>query len=151
MTRRRATAAGALLALVLALSACSPLLPTPGESGSPMTNSLDTSAIADAITATSATIESAEVETTRDGVTTVLFVRPTISTGGLTSDELDALLRVAYAESRGAVSTIEIRTVDASDKPVDLEPAAEELGIHFLPHTNSITYSTTTLASEYGE
>ena len=151
MTRRGARVVGALLALLLSLSACSPLLPTPGESGSPMTNSLDTSAIAGAITATSGTIESTDVETALDGATTVLFVRPTISTGGLTSDELDALLRVAYAESRGAVSTIEIRTVDASDKPVDLGPAASELGIHYLPHTNSITYSTTTLASEYGE
>lgn len=144
------SAVGAVIVLLL-LSACSLILPTPGESGSPMTNSLDTSAIADAVTATSGNIDSTRIETARDGTTTVLYVRPTISTAGLTADELGAVLRVAYDQSRGEVSTIEIRTVDSSDAPLDLEPAAIELGIHYLAHPNSISYSTTVLDTEFSE
>lgn len=150
---RRATAALAVAALVVAsLTACFliPSFPS-GESSNGMTNSLDTDAIAEAVTATSASIETTTVDTRVDGLTTLLYVRPVITTAGLTADELDALLRVAYQQSLGEVATIEVRTVDASDEPVDVKAAATELGIHYLPHTNSVTYSTTTLDTEYGQ
>lgn len=148
--RRTVAAVGTAVAVLVMLSACF-FIPTSGESSNGMTNSLDTAAIAESITATSESITTTDVSTSRDGLTTKLYVRPAISTPGLTADELDALLRVAYAESLGEVSTIEIRTVDSSDDPVDLSPAATELGIHFLPHTNSISYSTEILDKAYGE
>jgi hypothetical protein len=147
---RSAVALGAVVALMILLSACTAPL-TLGESSNGMTNSLDTAAIAEAITATSDSIELTTVETSRDGLTTKLYVRPTISTGGLTSAELDGLLRVAYTQSLGQVSTIEVRAFDASDKAVDLSAPATELGIHYLPHTNSISYSTEFLAKAYAE
>ena len=106
MTITRRMTGMAAAAMILLLAACS----SPSES-------LDTAAIADAVTATSDSIESTSVETSRDGTTTLLYVRPTITTDGLTADELDALLEVAYTQSLGAVSTIEIRTVDASGDP----------------------------------
>ena len=149
-TRRAVAAVGTAVAVLMLLSACF-LIPTSGESSNGMTPSLDTAAIAESITATSDSITTTDVSTSRDGFTTKLYVRPAISTPGLTSDELDALLRVAYAESLGEVSTIEIRTVDSSDDPVDLTEAATALGIHFLPHTNSISYSTENLTKAYGE
>ena len=130
----------AAAAMILLLAACS----SPAKP-------LDTAALADAVTVTSGSIESTSIETGRDGTTTVLYVKPTITTEGLTADELDALLKVVYTESLGAVSTIEIRTVDANDDSVDLEPAASELGIHYLSHPNFISYSTEILKDAYGD
>lgn len=147
---RAGAAVGIAVAVLALLSACL-FIPTSGESSNGMTPSLDTAALAEAVTATSGSITETTVSTSRDGFTTKLYVRPTISTAGLSSGELDALLRVAYAESLGEVSTIEIRTVDGADDPVDLSEAATELGIHFLPHTNSISYSTEILSKAFGE
>jgi hypothetical protein len=45
---------------------------------------------------------------------------------------------------------IEVRTEHADEEPVDLVPAASDLGIHYLPHTNSVSYSTT-IFEEYGK
>ncbi|MEO8094898.1 MAG: hypothetical protein ABI632_08195 [Pseudolysinimonas sp.] len=148
--RRSVSAAAIATALVLLLAACF-LLPTPspGESDSGM-SSVDTTAIADAITATTPTITSTSVDTSLDGLTTMLHVGPSVTTS-LTAPELDAVLRVAYAQSLGQVATIEVRTVDADNRPVDVKAAATELGIHFLPHVNSVTYSTTTLDTVYGK
>lgn len=151
MTTRRASkvVALALTALVL-LTACSHL-PFIGESSNGMKNNVDTTAIAAAITETSASIESTLVDTSLDGLTTRLYVRPVITTDGLTSSELDALLRVAFEGSRGQVSAIEVRTVDGDDEPVDIKTAASGLTIQYLDNLNSVTYSTVYLEKAYAE
>ena len=136
--------------LVVILTACLPF-PFTGESNDGMTNKLDTAAIAEAVTATSGTISTTTVETSLDGFNTRLYVRPVITTEGLTADELDAVLKVAYEQSRGDVSAIEVRTVDTSDEAVDLGTAATELGIHHVQNINSVTYSTVYLDEAYGE
>jgi hypothetical protein len=118
----------------------------------PMTrDSIDTDAIAEAITATSDSIDSTAVETSIDGLTTHLYVRPVVGPEGLTSDELDAVLRVAYEETRGRVSAIEIRTVDQNEEPIDLTVAASGLGITHMDNIHSVTYSTEYLDDAYGE
>lgn len=139
MRIRRIISLAATFTLLVSLSACFAL----------PSNAIDTESIATEVTATTDSIESTIVETSVDGLTTLLYVRPVITTAGLTSDELDAVLRIAFTLSAGKAGTIEIRTVDVADEPVDLQPAAIELGIHYLPHTNSISYSTTVLAEEY--
>jgi hypothetical protein len=147
---RWAAALATAIMVVVGLSACF-LLPStsPGESENPLTPSIDSASLADEVTATSGNIEKTEISTERDGLTYVLYVRPTITTAALTSQELDALLRVAYSESLGEVSTIEVRTVDVNDDPVDLTAAADELGIHYLANIHSITYSTESLKKSY--
>ena len=152
IARRVATAVGIAALVVGSLSACFllPSLPS-GESSNTMTNSLDTEAIAEAVTATSPSIETTTVDTRIDGLTTLLYVRPEITSAGFTAAELEAVLRVAYEQSLGEVATIEIRTVNAADEPVDVKTAAAELGIHYMPHTNSVTYSTTTLDTEFAQ
>lgn len=140
MRIRLAATLTATLVVLIGLSGCFALGSSP----------IDTELVATEVTATTNSIESTTVETSVDGLTTLLYVRPVITSAGLTRDELDAVLRVAYTLSVGKAATIEIRTVDLADEPVDLEPAAIELGIHYLPHTNSISYSTTVLAEKYG-
>ncbi|MEP6482471.1 MAG: hypothetical protein ABJA94_10740 [Rhodoglobus sp.] len=149
--RRVAIAAVVATATAVLLSACFFLpSPSPGESDSGMSDSLDTTAISDAITATSPTITSTSIDTSLDGFTTMLHVGPTV-TSSLTAAELDAVLRIAYTQTRGKVATIEIRTVDDKQETVDVKAAAAGLGIQFLPHVNSVTYSTTTLDTAYGK
>jgi hypothetical protein len=116
-----------------------------------MTNSIDTEAIATAVTATSENIETTAVETSIDGLTTRLWVAPKITSEGLTAAELDAVLRVAYTESIGKVSTIEIRTLTPDDETIDVASAASELGIQHTEKIHSVTYSTEYLDEAYGE
>ena len=148
---RRTIGSGALsAAVVLLLTACLPFPPL-GESSNGMKNSIDTTAVAEAVTATSDAIETTIVETTIDGLTTALYVRPQISTESLTPAELEGVLRVAYELTRGEVATIQVRTVDSADEPLDLSVAAGELGIRHLTHINSVSYSTTNLETAFSE
>ena len=91
------------------------------------------------------------METSRDGSNTRLYVRPLINSDGLTSEELNAVLKVAYLKSVGSVQAIEVRTVDSSDEPIGLSAAASELGIHYVDNVDSVTYSTVFLEKAYGE
>lgn len=151
VTARRATATATLAtALVLLLTACIPL-PFTGESSDGMTNSIDTAAIAAAVTATSDSIETTVVETNLSGVNTHLWVAPQITTAGFTAAELDAVLRIAYEQSRGEVTAIEIATLDANEKTIDLTPAASELGIKHMANIDTVTYSTVYLDEAYGK
>lgn len=145
---RRASVLASTIAALVFLSACAIAVPF-GESSNGMTSSLDTAEIADAITATSSTIESTIVETSLDGLTTRLYVVPTITSQGFSAAELDAVLRVAYESSAGEVESIEVRTVDPANKPVNVKIAAAELGIQHLDNINSVTYSTTYLKKAY--
>lgn len=114
-------------------------------------DSVDTDAVADAITATSESVEVTYVETSLDGLTTSLWVNPLITTDSLTSHELDSVLQVAFTMTQGVVESIEVRTEDArTEQPVDVSAAATELGIHFVTNINSITYSTNDLSERYG-
>lgn len=112
-------------------------------------DSIDTQSIAEAVTATSDSIASTLVETSTDGLTTRLWVAPII-TDELTSAQLDALLQVAYEESKGRVSTIEISPLDANENSVDISNAASGLGIQYDGSQGSAKYSTQYLDEAYG-
>jgi len=148
----RRTAIGATIgaALLVLLTACLPIQ-LPGESSNGMTSKIDTAAIAQAVTATSASIETTIVETSIDGLTTRLWVAPQITTAGFTAEELDAALRAAYEKSLGQVSTIEIATMDAAEKTIDVTAAATALGIQHTTRVDSAVYSTAYLDEAYGK
>ena len=149
--RRMLTTLTMAIMIAAALSACALLPQNSQESGNGMSGSIDTVALGEAITATSPNIESTVIDVTLDGFNHALFVGPVITSAGLTSSELDAILRVAYTKSLGSVQSIEIRTEDVNEKAVDVKAAAIELGIHYLPLVNSVSYSTEFLKKAYDE
>ena len=82
---RRTVGSVVLAAIVtMLLAACLPF-PTLGESSNGMSPSIDTEAVATAVTATSSNIESTVVETSIDGLTTRLWVAPVLPVGTLTA------------------------------------------------------------------
>ena len=136
-------------ATVMLLAACSPFDIL--RLGSRAVQEVDTAAIAEAVTATSDTIDMTYVETRIDGLTTHLWVAPVLTSDGLTADELDAVLRVAFEMSRGQVEAIEVHTMNSNEDTIDVSTAASELGIQRLDNQNSVTYSTVYLEERYGQ
>jgi len=110
---------------------------------------VDTKAIEDTIPGMILSIDSVDVTVGRDGLTRYLNVRLVLSKPTLTSDELWSVIHDAYEGSEGKVETIRIRAVDANNEPLDLAPAATEVGIQHLQNINSLTYSTATLKKAY--
>lgn len=151
IARRTFTSLVATVAIAVSLSACFLLPSRTQESGNDMSGSIDTESLGEAITDSSPTIESTYIAVKRDGTGNTLYVLPTLTSDGLTKDELSDVLRIAFDSTVGEVETVEVETEDATGNPLDVAPAARELGIQNNELVNSVSYSTVYLAEAYGE
>ena len=151
VARRTLTSLVAVAALAMSLSACI-LLPTGSqESGNDMPGSIDKETLSEAVTATSASIESTYIAVKPDGFGHTLYVLPALTSDALTKAELSDVLRISYRSTLGEVETIEVETEDVTGNPLDVAPAAEALGIQHNALVHSVTYSTVYLKEVYGE
>ena len=116
-----------------------------------MPGSIDNETLSEAITATSPSIKSTYIAVKPDGFGHTLYVLPALTSDALTKDELSDVLRIAYRSTLGEVETVEVETEDATGNPLDVAPAAEELGIQYNALVHSVTYSTVHLKEVYGE
>ena len=151
IVRRTLTSLVAVTALAMSLSACFLLPAGSQESGNDMPGSIDTQTLADAITDSSPHIESTYIAVTLDGFGHTLYVLPTLTSDSLTKDELSDVLRISYNSTIGEVETVEVETEDVTGNPLDIAPAARELGIQNNELVHSVTYSTVYLSAAYGE
>ena len=149
--RRTLTSLVAVSALVVSLSACI-LLPTGAqEGGNDMPGSIDKETLSEAVTATSASIESTYIAVKQDGFGHTLYVLSALTNNALTKDELSDVLRISYRSTLGEVETVEVETEDVTGNPLDIATAAKALGIQHNALVHSVTYSTVHLKEVYGE